>query len=200
MKIVLASNNAGKIRELQTLLNTLDLQVLPQSDFSVADVPETGFTFVENALIKARHACEATNLPAIADDSGLEVLALHGAPGIYSARYAGEKATSQDNIKKLLQELNGIPEEDRIARFHCVLIYLAHAKDPTPLICQGTWEGTILKAPRGEQGFGYDPVFFDPKKNVCAAEMSLAEKNQISHRGLALKKLVEQLPTKILRG
>lgn len=193
MKIVFASNNAGKIRELQSLLTEFDFNIVPQNELGVTDVVETGFTFVENALLKARHACLVTGLPAIADDSGLEVFALQGAPGIYSARYAGVNATSEENIKKLLHDLHSVPEEKRIARFHCMLIYLAHAKDPTPLICHGTWEGIILNEPRGQQGFGYDPVFFDVKQNCSAAELSMDVKNKISHRGHALRSLLQQL-------
>lgn len=197
MKVILASNNPGKIRELQALLEGFHLNIVPQSELGVADIPETGLTFVENALIKARHACRVTGLPAIADDSGLEVIALHGAPGIYSARYAGEAAVAQDNIKKLLTELSSVPEENRIAFFHCVLVYLAHATDPTPLICHGSWQGVILKEPQGKNGFGYDPIFFDPKLHQSAAELPLEIKNKISHRGKALQLLLTQLPEKI---
>lgn len=193
MKVVFASNNAGKIHELNVLLNEFDLSIIPQSELGVEDVPETGLTFVENALIKARHACLKTGLPAIADDSGLIVEALHGAPGIRSARFAGERASAQDNIKKLLSELAFVPDEQREARFYCVLIYLSHAEDPTPLICQGSWEGVILKSPCGEKGFGYDPIFFDPKQNCSAAELPMNIKNQISHRGKALRSLLANM-------
>lgn len=197
MKVVFASNNAGKIRELQAFLSEFDLTLIPQDVLHVNEIPETGLSFVENAILKARHACQVTGLPAIADDSGLEVMALKGAPGIYSARYAGEKAASKDNIQKLLTELAEVPSEKRTARFQCVLVYLSHANDPTPLICQGTWEGIILNAPRGEKGFGYDPVFFEPTQNLSAAELPLDIKNRISHRGKALKLLMEQLPEKL---
>lgn len=197
MKIVFASSNAGKIRELQNWLHEFHLQIIPQIELGVRDVPETGLTFVENAIIKARHACRETGLPALADDSGLEVLALHGAPGIYSARYAGENSNAAGNIKKLLHELNQTTDENRYACFQCVLVFLAHAEDPTPLICQGTWHGTILKAPVGEHGFGYDPIFFDPKQGCSAAQLPLNIKNQISHRGQALQMLMEKLKDKI---
>lgn len=197
MKILFASNNAGKIRELQALLTEFNFNIVPQNELGVTDITETGLTFVENALLKARHACQITGLPAIADDSGLEVVALQGAPGIYSARYAGENATSQDNIKKLLHNLRSVPQEKRIARFHCMLVYLAHANDPTPLICHGTWEGFILNEPRGTNGFGYDPVFFDTKHNCSAAELPMDVKNKISHRGHALRSLLQQLPDKL---
>lgn len=197
MKVVFASSNAGKIKELNALLKEFDLNIIPQTELNVSDIPETGLTFVENALIKARHACRETGLPAIADDSGLEVLALNGRPGIYSARYAGEKASSQDNIHKLLDELKNVSTENRTARFHCVLVYLSHAEDPTPLICHGSWQGMILKTPRGEKGFGYDPVFFDPEQDCSAAELPLEIKNKISHRGKALHLLMSQLPEKL---
>lgn len=193
MKIVFASTNAGKIRELQALLNDVDIQVLPQNELGVTEIPETGLTFEENALIKARHACSETGLPAIADDSGLEVPVLQGAPGIYSARYAGKNATSTDNIKKLLQELKNISAENPEACFHCVLVYLRHADDPNPIICHGIWQGSILNAPRGEKGFGYDPVFFDSTYQCSAAELPLGVKNKISHRGKALHLLMEKL-------
>jgi XTP/dITP diphosphohydrolase len=193
--IVFASSNPGKIQELTMLLNDLPIEIIPQNHFHLTDAAETAGTFVENALIKARHACIHTGLPAIADDSGLEVVALKGAPGIYSARFAGEKATSDDNIQKLLSLLNTHP--NRTAYFQCVLVFLLHPNDPTPLICQGTWRGEILRHPDGKQGFGYDPVFFDPDQQCSAAELSLALKNQISHRGKALRSLLEKLPEKL---
>lgn len=196
-KVVFASHNQGKIRELQSMLKDFHLEVIPQSQFHVREIPETGLTFVENAILKARHACRETGLAAIADDSGLEVTALHGAPGIYSARYAGEQANSQDNIQKLLTELASVPETKRTASFHCVLVYLASAEDPTPLICQGVWHGFILPTPRGEHGFGYDPVFFDPEQQCSAAELPLDIKNKISHRGKALRLLIAQLAEKL---
>ena len=191
--IVLASSNAGKVREFNQLLGGLHLEVVPQSQFNVADVDETGLTFVENAILKARHAAQHTGLPALADDSGLEVDALHGAPGIYSARYAGAGASDADNLKKLLEALKDVPEQNRGARFQCVLVYLRHALDPTPLICQGTWEGRILPEARGSSGFGYDPVFFVPTHSLSAAELSAPIKNSLSHRGQALRQLLASL-------
>jgi XTP/dITP diphosphohydrolase len=192
--IVLASSNAGKVREFNQLLADLQLEVVPQSQYSVADADETGLTFVENAILKARNAAQHTQLPALADDSGLEVDALHGAPGIYSARYAGPKASDTENLEKLLSMLKDVPEERRAARFQCVLVYLRHALDPTPLICQGTWEGHILAAPRGRNGFGYDPVFFVPTHACSAAELPAETKNALSHRGQALRQLLGALP------
>ena len=191
--IVLASSNAGKLREFNQLLGGLDIEVVPQSQYSVHDADETGLTFVENAILKARNAAQHTNLPALADDSGLEVDALHGAPGIYSARYAGPKASDAENLEKLLAMLKDVPEEKRAARFQCVLVYLRHALDPTPLICQGTWEGHILPAPRGGNGFGYDPVFFVPTHACSAAELPAETKNALSHRGQALRQLLGAL-------
>lgn len=197
MKVVFASSNAGKIIELQNLCQPFNIEIIPQSDLGVRDVPETGLTFVENALIKARHACQVTGLPALADDSGLEVKILQGKPGIHSARYAGENASSTNNIQKLLKNLENYSEADRAAIFHCVLVFLLHANDPTPLICQGTWQGRILLAPQGKQGFGYDPVFFDPDQGCSAAELDLTLKNQISHRGKALRQLINHLREKL---
>lgn len=191
--IVLASSNAGKVREFNQLLGGLQLEVVPQSQFNVADADETGLTFVENAILKARNAAQHTGLPALADDSGLEVDALHGAPGIYSARYAGPKASDAENLEKLLAMLKDVPEEKRGARFQCVLVYLRHALDPTPLICQGAWEGRILTAPRGTSGFGYDPVFFVPTHACSAAELPPETKNALSHRGQALRRLLAAL-------
>ena len=192
--IVLASSNAGKVREFNQLLGDLQLEVVPQSQFNVADADETGLTFVENAILKARNAAQHTNLPALADDSGLEVDALHGAPGIYSARYAGPNASDAENLEKLLGMLKDVPEGKRGARFQCVLVYLRHALDPTPLICQGTWEGRILTRPRGTNGFGYDPVFFVPTHACTAAELPPDVKNALSHRGQALRQLLASLP------
>lgn len=188
-RIVLASGNPGKLREMQALLEGLSITLLPQSDFAVSDVAETGLSFVENAIIKARHACQETGLPAIADDSGLEVDALNGEPGIYSARYAGKHGADADNNARLLRELEQIPEGERSARFQCVIVYLRHHHDPTPLICQGTWEGSILFAERGDQGFGYDPLFYVAEYDCSSAELDPAIKNSQSHRGQALKKL-----------
>ena len=189
-KIVLASGNAGKLREFQQLLSGCGFEVIPQSDFKVTNAEETGTTFVENAIIKARHACQQTGLPAIADDSGIEVDALNGRPGVYSARYAGEHANDEKNNEKLLTELKNIPTEKRTARYHAVLAYMRHAEDPTPILCHGTWEGIILTELRGENGFGYDPLFFVPSHNCTSAELDKAEKNRISHRGKAMQELL----------
>ena len=194
-RIVLASGNPGKVREINQLLSGSDYEVVPQSAFEVPEAEETGLTFVENALIKARNAARHSGLPAIADDSGIEVDALRGAPGIYSARYAGEGATDEANLQKLLAELEGVPEAERTARFQCVMVYLRHPEDPVPLIVQGTWEGRILTEPRGAGGFGYDPIFFVPEHGCSAAELTPEQKNAISHRGQALCKLVRALNT-----
>lgn len=193
MKVVLASGNKGKLNEFNKLLAPLDIEVLPQSEFNVSSIEETGLTFIENAILKARHASEISGLPAIADDSGLEVDALKGAPGIYSARYSGEDANDNANNQKLLRELSGVPAENRTARFQCVLVYLEHPADPTPIVCQGSWEGVILEAPAGEQGFGYDPLFWVPSKQCASAELDRDEKNRLSHRGKALGKLISKL-------
>lgn len=192
-QIVLASNNPGKVREIGQMLADLEVQVLPQSTFNIEDIEETGLSFVENAIIKARHAAAESGLPAIADDSGLEVDALNGAPGIYSARYAGRGATDAQNLQKLLADLENVPEAQRSARFQCLLVYMRHAQDPTPLICQGTWEGRITFEPKGDSGFGYDPVFFVPSHNCTSAELAPEVKNQLSHRGQALALLVAAL-------
>jgi XTP/dITP diphosphohydrolase len=191
---VLATSNRGKAAELTSLLAEagLDLRVTAQSELGVSAPPETGITFVENALLKARHAASATGLPAIADDSGLVVDALGGAPGVRSARFAGEHADDRANVAKLLTSLAQSSHERR-ARFHCVLVALDHADDAAPLIASGSWEGTIAQAPRGSGGFGYDPVFFDPTLQRTAAELAAAEKNRVSHRGMALRRLVELL-------
>jgi XTP/dITP diphosphohydrolase len=192
-KIVLASGNAGKLREFQQLLTGCGFEVVPQSHFFSENAEETGLTFVENAIIKARYACIKTGLPAIADDSGIEVDALNGRPGIHSARYAGEGAKDADNNAKLLQELTNIPTEKRTARYHAVLAFMRHAQDPTPILCHGTWEGVVLTEPRGEGGFGYDPLFFVPSHNCASAELDKAEKNRISHRGKAMRELLQKL-------
>ena len=189
-EIILASSNPGKVREINQLLAGLDLHVQPQTDFGVPDIEETGLTFVENAILKARNAAQHTGLAAIADDSGIEVDALNGAPGIYSARYAGIGANDQANLEKLLTELGDLPEEKRTARFQCLMVYMRHANDPTPLICQGTWEGRILFKPQGENGFGYDPVFYVPTHDCSSAELPADVKNSLSHRGQALRKLL----------
>lgn len=190
-KIVLATGNQGKVAELADKLASLNIEVVAQSEFDVPEVAETGTTFIENAIIKARHAAKITGLPAIADDSGLEVEALGGAPGIYSARFAGVNANDSDNIDKLLSELGNNP--NRTARFWCVLVLMRHADDPTPLICQGVWQGEILPEHQGEQGFGYDPVFFSHEKNCSAAMLDKATKNSLSHRGKALNQLLDLL-------
>jgi XTP/dITP diphosphohydrolase len=192
-KIVLASSNQGKLREIQQVLAHLDMQLLPQSEFDVEDADETGLTFVENAIIKARHAAAISGLPALADDSGLEVDALQGRPGIYSSRFAGDKATDGDNIQKLLSDMEGIESPQRSARFRCVLVYLRHAEDPSPIIAEGSWEGFILEEQRGHNGFGYDPVFYIPEHQRTAAELEAEIKNQHSHRARALVQLVERM-------
>ena len=194
-RIVLASNNAGKVREFNQLLTDTDIEVIPQSEFSVTEIEETGLTFVENALLKARNAAAHTGLPAVADDSGLEVDALQGAPGIYSARYAGAGASDQDNVQKLLDALKNVPEKKRSARFQCLMVYMRHAGDPTPRIFQGSWEGQILYETRGDNGFGYDPVFYVPGQRCSSAQLSPDVKNSLSHRGQALKQLVQSLIT-----
>lgn len=196
-KIVLATGNQGKVKELAYLLKDQAFEIVPQSDFNVPEVAETGTTFVENAIIKARHAAKITGLPSIADDSGLEVDALNGAPGVYSARYAADIMQSDpsddDNTNKLLKALVDTPDEQRTARFHCVLVYMKHENDPTPLICHGVWQGTIAREKHGEQGFGYDPVFWQADLAMTSAQLSRDLKNKLSHRGQALTQLVEKL-------
>nr|VFK23787.1 MAG: XTP/dITP diphosphohydrolase [Candidatus Kentron sp. MB]VFK26688.1 MAG: XTP/dITP diphosphohydrolase [Candidatus Kentron sp. MB]VFK74598.1 MAG: XTP/dITP diphosphohydrolase [Candidatus Kentron sp. MB] len=192
-KIVLASSNPGKLRELGELLAPLEITLTPQSDFGIQDVEETGKTFIENAILKARHAAAASGLPAIADDSGLVVDYLGGAPGIYSARYAGEGASDQKNLERLLDALAEVPESKRGAQFKCLMVYLRHADDPTPLIADGAWDGHILFAPRGDNGFGYDPIFHVPTHNCSSAELPSPVKNALSHRGQAVHKLIALL-------
>lgn len=192
-QVVLASGNPGKLGELQAMLHGLELDIVPQARFAVPEVAETGLTFVENALIKARHCAEVTGLPAIADDSGLVVDALHGAPGIYSARYAGVGASDAQNVQKLLGDLASVPEARRGARFCCILVFLRHTRDPMPVISEGVWEGRILNSPVGRGGFGYDPVFFVPDRGCSAAQLDPAVKNRISHRGQALARLTALL-------
>ena len=199
-KIVLASNNKGKVREFGEMLATLNMEVIPQATFNIEDADETGLTFVENAIIKARHASAIAGLPAIADDSGLEVDFLNGAPGIYSARYSdmknqGKDATDEKNLLKLLDALKDVPEEKRTARFQCVLVYMKHAYDPTPIICQGAWEGMITTEKHGDNGFGYDPIFYVPEYNCTSAQLDSEQKNKLSHRGIALKSLLKKLST-----
>jgi XTP/dITP diphosphohydrolase len=192
-KIVLATGNPGKVREFNAVLTGLEVEIVPQSAFAVPEVEETGLSFVENALLKARNAAQHTGLPALADDSGLVVDALEGAPGIYSARYAGPEADDRANIAKLLAELGETPAEWRGARFHCALALLRHAADPMPLICQASWEGLITFEPYGDGGFGYDPVFLVPSEAQTAAELDPAVKNRLSHRGQALAQLAQAL-------
>ena len=192
-KIVLASNNAGKAREISEILAAYGISVVAQSDFGVPEIPETGLTFVENALLKARNACHHTGLPALADDSGIEIDALKGAPGIYSARFAGVGATDEENLQKALVALKDVPKELRSARFQCLMVLLQHENDPTPLICQGTWEGSILTEPQGENGFGYDPVFYVPEHQCSSAQLTPEQKNALSHRGKALKILAKEI-------
>ena len=188
-RVVLATGNAGKAKELQAMLADCGIQIVLQTELGVRPAEETGLTFIENALIKGRNAAEQTGLPAIADDSGLEVDALQGEPVIHSARYAGADASDDENLQKLLKQLRGVPVMERSARFRCVLVYMRHGRDPAPLICEGVWEGRILDAPRGANGFGYDPVFLVPDKNCSSAELAPDEKNRLSHRGQALAKL-----------
>ncbi|GGX42939.1 RdgB/HAM1 family non-canonical purine NTP pyrophosphatase [Saccharospirillum salsuginis] len=186
---VLASGNAGKLREFGRLLEPLDIEVVPQKELGVVDADETGLSFIENAILKARHAAEATGLPALADDSGLEIDALNGAPGIYSARYSaliGGEHNDTANIERVLNELKDVPEAERTARFQCVLAFMRHAQDPTPLIVQRSWEGVILTQPVGEDGFGYDPIFYVPDQGCTAAELAPEVKNRLSHRGQAM--------------
>ena len=192
-KLVLASGNAGKLAEFRQLFADLEFDFHPQSEFGVDDVEETGLTFIENALLKARHASRISGLPALADDSGMCVDALDGAPGLYSARYAGGHGDSAANTAKLLRELRDVPDERRTARFVCVLALLRHADDPQPVIAQGVWEGHVLHAPRGEGGFGYDPVFLVPDLGLSAAELTPADKHRLSHRGQAMATLHELL-------
>ena len=189
-KVVLATGNPGKVREMSALLAEFGLEVLPQSNFNIVDADETGTTFIENAIIKAKHAAALTGLPAIADDSGLAVDALQGVPGIYSARYAGVDASDRDNLLKLLDALKDVPAAQRTARFHCVLVYMTHAEDPTPLVCHGSWDGVITEQPSGEDGFGYDPIFFVESEGCTSAELTKQRKSELSHRGQALTKLL----------
>ena len=197
-QIVLASGNPGKIREIQAILE--DCTIIAQSQFNVPEAEETGSTFVENAIIKARNAAEHCKIPAIADDSGIVVDALDGAPGVISARYAGVGASDLDNLEKLLDDLQNVADQRKTARFICVMVFLQHANDPFPLIAQGVWEGRILSAPVGENGFGYDPVFFVPEQNCASAQLLPEVKNNISHRGQALRQLTVLMGNKFRTG
>lgn len=192
--ILLATNNRGKVVEFQRLLTDTPYRIKAQAEFDIPDAEETGLSFVENAIIKARHASRLSKLPAIADDSGLEVDFLNGAPGIYSARFAGPAASDADNNRKLLNRLQGLPREQRTARFQCLLVYMRHAEDPTPLICQGSWEGEILTEAQGDNGFGYDPLFYIPECGCTSAQLSPEEKSLRSHRAKAMACLLEKLP------
>jgi XTP/dITP diphosphohydrolase len=193
-RIVLASNNLGKVLEIAKVLAPFHVDITPQSAFNVPEVAETAVTFIENALIKARHASLLTGLPALADDSGLEVDALNGAPGIYSARYAGEKVPASAHINKLLAALALVKAPQRTARFYCVMVLLRYPDDPTPLVCQGSWNGVITTQPQGNQGFGYDPIFYLPTHHCTAAQLTLDVKNTVSHRGQALQQLLDRWP------
>lgn len=193
MKLILASHNTGKLAEFQQLLGGHGIQVVPQAALGIPDIEETGLSFAENALLKARHASQLGGMPALADDSGLCVDALGGAPGLYSARYAGSDGDAQANILKLLDALEQIPDDHRQAHFHCTLALLRHPADPAPLLCEGRWHGRILHEPRGEDGFGYDPVFFDDAIGCSAAELSREEKAAVSHRGQAIRQLLTML-------
>ena len=194
-RIVLASGNRGKLAEIRDVLADTGIELIAQSDLGIADADETGTTFVENAIIKARHAARASGLPALGDDSGICVDALGGAPGLISALYAGTHGDSAANIAKLLREMENVADDARAAHFHCTFVLLRSADDPAPLIAEGMWRGRILREPRGERGFGYDPVFFDPALNRGAGELEPAVKNRVSHRGLALAKLRDLLAT-----
>ena len=189
-QIVLATGNAGKLREFQQMLGAQNIEFITQRSLGVDDADETGLSFVENAIIKARHACSISGLPSMADDSGLEVDALKGQPGIYSARYAGVGASDAENNSKLLKELSNVPEAQRKARFQCVIVFMRYAEDPMPYICKGTWEGRILFEAQGENGFGYDPLFFVPTHDCASAQLDPSIKNSISHRGQALRALL----------
>ena len=198
-EIILASHNNGKLKEFSQLLNTLNINVQNQKALNIDAIEETGLSFIENALLKARHASKHSGLPALADDSGIIVDALKGAPGIYSARFSGDNATAEENNRLLLEKLNTITEDKRSARFHCTLVFMCHAEDPSPLIAQANWEGMILTETKGQQGFGYDPLFWVPTHHCSAAELDPEEKNTISHRGKAAHILVKQL-AELIKG
>lgn len=192
-KIILASGNQKKLKEIGEILQPLSIALVPQSDYKISEAIEDGLTFVENAIKKARHACQLTGHPSVADDSGIEVDYLKGAPGIYSARFAGENATDQENLDKLLNDLSGVETALRHARYQCVIVYMRHAADPTPLICQASWSGRLLENQQGTGGFGYDPIFYCPASQKTAAQMAPEEKAAISHRGKALAIFQQQL-------
>ena len=197
-KIVLASNNIYKIKEFKKILKKDNIELIPQSDLSIPDIPETGLTFIENSILKARNASLLSNLPAIADDSGIEVDALRGRPGIYSARYSGEKCDDIANNKLLLTEMSGVPFEKRTARYRCTIVYMSSHDHPTPKIFDSSWEGLIAESEIGDNGFGYDPLFYLPGLKCTAAQLSESQKNRLSHRGKALKSFQKQL-YKIIR-
>ena len=191
MKIILATSNPGKIEEIRALSKSLPIQWVLQSELNIPDIEETGKTFIENAILKARHAATLSGLPALADDSGLVVNALDGRPGIYSARYVGKNATAEMRNQKLLEELKGVADEERSASYHCILALVESENDPVPLICHGIWEGRIAHKPCGKNGFGYDPIFYVPTHDCSAAELKTDEKNRISHRGQVMQQLLE---------
>ncbi|EFE51799.1 non-canonical purine NTP pyrophosphatase, RdgB/HAM1 family [Providencia rettgeri DSM 1131] len=192
-KVVLATDNPGKVNELADLLHDFGMDIVAQTSLGVESAEETGLTFIENAILKARHAAAQTGLPAIADDSGISVDALGGAPGIYSARYAGEDATDEQNLIKLLEAMKNVPDDQRQAQFNCVLVYLRHAEDPTPLVFHGRWHGVITHERKGQGGFGYDPIFYVPELGCTSAELTKAEKQAVSHRGRALTMMLDAL-------
>ena len=196
-RVVLATSNAGKLKELAALLDEFAVELVAQSEYQVDSVEETGLSFVENAIIKARHAARVTGVPAIADDSGICVDALNGEPGIYSARYAGAAASDAENVAKLLGKMRDVADAKRSARFECVVAFLEDPVDPTPLICHGSWAGRVLHQPRGENGFGYDPVFYIPTARCSCAELDSVSKNRLSHRGQAIRQLVNGLREKL---
>jgi XTP/dITP diphosphohydrolase len=193
-KLVVASSNPGKLRELSQLFEGLGYKLYPQSELGVVEVPETGSTFVENAIIKARNAAQHTGFAAIADDSGIEVDALSGEPGVFSARFAGTEASDEANNALLVEKIRAFPEQQRSARYHAVIVFMRSSADPSPIICEGSWEGRILLEPQGQGGFGYDPYFYLPELGCTSAELSAERKNQLSHRGKALRELLEKLP------
>lgn len=200
LQIVLATSNPGKIEEIRLLAKDLPIEWILQTELNIPDAEETGKTFIENAILKARHAAKLSGLPALADDSGLVIDALNGAPGIFSARYAGVDATAAERNQKILNDMRDVPREDRAASYHCVLALVEYENDPVPLICHGVWEGSILDNPRGKNGFGYDPIFYVPTHKCSAAELSTEEKNTISHRGQVMEQLVEVFSSSIDAG